>query len=94
MDRINLNMAIYYEESGDYTKSYEYFRKCYTLACELYGRDHVKTQRSINTLREPMYQRMAMQKGFKVPTAFGEEDPDITDERNGTPDSMLNGNTG
>ena len=66
-DRLYLNMAIYYEESGNYNMAYEYFRKWYGVCCELYGMQHPKTRRPVSTLREPMYVRLAAESGDEVP---------------------------
>ena len=66
-DRLLLNMAIYYEESGDYYKAFELFRKWYECCIELFGDTHPKSQRPVNTLREPMYRRIATERGVSVP---------------------------
>ena len=67
MDRLLLNMAIYYEEMGDYYKAYELFLRWFNICKDLYGLQHPKTRRPINTLREPMYKRIAQEKGCAVP---------------------------
>ncbi|CAD5125807.1 DgyrCDS14011 [Dimorphilus gyrociliatus] len=67
LDRCYLNTAIYYEETGDYYKAYEYFQKWYHIGIALYGEVHPRNVRCINTLREPMYKRIALEKGDKVP---------------------------
>ena len=63
MDRLYLNMAIYYEEQGDVYKAYDFFRKWYLVGRELFGLQHPKTRRPINTLNEPMYRRIAEERG-------------------------------
>ena len=67
MDRLCLNTAIHHEEMGDYYKAYEWFRKWYEIALDLYGAEHPKSRRPVDTLREPMYRRIAQEKGDKVP---------------------------
>ena len=67
MDRLLLNMAIYYEEIGEHNMSYDKFYKWYELCTDLYGLKHPKTARCVDTLREPMYQNMAREAGRAVP---------------------------
>ncbi|ELU16710.1 hypothetical protein CAPTEDRAFT_199173, partial [Capitella teleta] len=67
MDRLLLNMAIYYEDVRDYDKAYETFYQWYLVSRDLYGDDHPKSKRPLNTLREPQYRRIAEQKGKPVP---------------------------
>ena len=67
VDRLYLNIAIYHEEVGDYYLAYEFFRKWYHLCNDLYGPQHPKSLRPVNTLREPMYRRIAAEKGHEVP---------------------------
>ncbi|CAH1785090.1 unnamed protein product [Owenia fusiformis] len=69
-DRLLLNMAIYYEEMGDYNTAYAKFYKWYEVCKDFYGIHHAKVARSINTLREPMYKRLAQEKGVPVPEEF------------------------
>lgn len=66
-DRLYLNMAIYYEEMRDYQTAYDYFREWYNCDIELFGRDHPKSARSIKTVREAMYQRIARERGDPIP---------------------------
>ncbi len=67
VDRLSLNMAIYYEETGDYLTAYHYFHKWYEVCIDLYGAEHPKTARPINTLREPMYRRIAEEMENSIP---------------------------
>ena len=67
LDRLLLNMAIYYEESGDYVQAFTLFRRWYESCIELYGAKHPKSQRPVNTLREPMYRRIAQEKDIPIP---------------------------
>ena len=60
-------MAIYYEEIGDFRLAYDHFRKWYGVCCELYGKQHPKTARPINTLREPVYKNIADRLGDDIP---------------------------
>lgn len=67
LDRCYLNTAIYYEEVGNYYEAYKYFLKWFQIGIALYGEGHPRNARCINTLREPMYRRIAEEKGNKVP---------------------------
>ena len=67
MDRLLLNMAISYEEMRDYQTTYDYFLRWYRVCLDLYGLEHPKTRRPINTLREHRYQHIARQRGDPVP---------------------------
>ena len=75
IDRLYLNMAIHYEEIGNYDLAYAHFRKWYGVCCELYGRQHPKTRRPISTLTEPRYRRLAEQNGDDVPEMPSEDEP-------------------
>ena len=65
--RVYLNIAIWHEEEGDIPKAYEYFRGAFNTSKELFGIDHPKTARHIDTLREPTYRSMAARTGNPVP---------------------------
>ena len=67
MDRLYLNMGIYFEELGDYYEAYNHFWKWYDVCVEMYGVLHPRVHRSITTLREPMYRRIAAEKKKPVP---------------------------
>ena len=45
------------------------------IALEVYGKDHVRAKRSINILGEPIYARIARQRGDKFPTAEPAPEP-------------------
>ena len=92
MDRLLLNMAIYYEEIGDYYKAYELFYRWYEAVNDIYGPQHPKSARPVNTLREPMYRRIALEKGNAVPelyTAGQEQEEENTNNSNSAVDSNL-----
>lgn len=40
---------------------------------DLYGIEHSRSTRSVNTLREPMYRRIAQEKGDRVPDLLSAE---------------------
>ena len=67
MDRLYLNMGIYYEELGDYYQAYTHFYQWFENCRDMYGISHPRVTRSITTLREPMYRRIAQEKGVAVP---------------------------
>ncbi|KAK2172234.1 hypothetical protein NP493_979g00007 [Ridgeia piscesae] len=68
-NRLYVNMAIYYEEVGNYDLAYDYFRKWYDVSCELYGKQHPITGRPIKTLKESVYRRIAATRGDDIPGA-------------------------
>ena len=68
MARINLNFGICYEDSGQYEKSYDYFRRNLAVALEVYGKHHSRAKRSIGILQEPMYARIANRRGDTIPS--------------------------
>ncbi len=72
LSRLYVNEAIYYEETGAYASAYDHFLKWHTLNRELYGLHHPYTIRTIQTLREPMYRRIAAKKGHEVPELLAE----------------------
>jgi hypothetical protein len=67
MARINLNTGIVYEDNGEHQKSYDYFRRNLTVALEVYGKEHSRAQRSLGIMREPMYARIARERGDVFP---------------------------
>ena len=67
MERLLLNLAIYYEEIGDYDTTYDYFRRGYQICLDLYGWKHPKTRRPLNALREFRYRGIAGRRGDTVP---------------------------
>ena len=68
LDRLYLNVAIAHEETGDYYRAFDYFRRWFDNCRELYGLEHNKTRRPISTLNEPVYRRIATERGVDVPT--------------------------
>ena len=67
IDRLYLNLGIAYEEQGDFNTAYECFFKWYDVCRDLFGEEHSKTRRPITTLNEPVYQRIATERGFEIP---------------------------
>ncbi|XP_077982009.1 telomerase protein component 1-like [Glandiceps talaboti] len=63
MGRLLLNTGIYYEDSGSYYKAYDYFKRWRHTTEEIYGFEHPKTKRAIETMEEPMYARIAREVG-------------------------------
>ena len=74
IDRLYLNFGIYYEESGDYYKAFDYFHRWFEVCRDLYGLQHNKTRRPISTLNEPMYRRIASECSVKIPTPLNADD--------------------
>jgi len=74
IDRLYLNLGIAHEETGDYYKAYDYFYAWYEVCRDLYGLQHNKTRRPISTLNEPMYKRIAAERGLEIPAHFNTED--------------------
>ena len=70
MGRINHNLGICYEIEGDYYKAYACFSQNYKISVEVYGGDHIKAQRTRKILQEPMYRRIAIEKGDEVHDAL------------------------
>ena len=70
IDRLYLNYGIAYEESGDYYKAFDYFYRWFEVCRDLYGLQHSKTKRPISTLNEPMYKRIASERGVEIPVPF------------------------
>ncbi|XP_074662841.1 TPR repeat-containing protein DDB_G0287407-like [Tubulanus polymorphus] len=64
--RIFINRGIYYEESRDYYEAFNHFYSHYRIVKELYGEDHVKVSRAKNILMEPMFKRIANEKGIDI----------------------------
>ena len=84
-------MAIYYEELGDYYKAFDCFIHWFDICCEMYGFEHPRTGRSISTLREPMYKRIAQERGVTPFNRFEEtpnEQSPQTDEDNTLNESL------
>ncbi len=67
VSRLQINMAIYWEEDANFDKAFDLFRAWYVTSKELYGIDHPKTKRALDTIREPRYSMMAHQRGMDVP---------------------------
>ncbi|XP_070563916.1 TPR repeat-containing protein DDB_G0287407-like [Ptychodera flava] len=63
VSRLLLNTGIYYEDSGDYYTAYKYFKRWRHTTEEVFGLEHPKTKRAIDTLEEPMYSRIARELG-------------------------------
>ena len=74
-DRLYLNLGIAHEESGDYYKAFHSFRRWFDSCRELYGYEHSKTRRPINTLNEPMYRRIAAELNVEVPAPLADDQP-------------------
>ncbi|XP_064629063.1 TPR repeat-containing protein DDB_G0287407-like isoform X2 [Lineus longissimus] len=67
--RLYINTGIYWEETGNYNKAYEFFSNNYRVMREVFGDDHIKTSRAKHILQEPAYRRMALERGDDVPDA-------------------------
>ena len=67
VDRLYLNMGIYFEEVGNANKAYDYFYMWYDVCTDLYGPTHPKTKRCISTLNEGQYKRIANERGKGIP---------------------------
>lgn len=65
--RLYLNYGIYYEDVRMYSEAYVMFRKWYHMGVELFGESHPKVKRAIETLREPIYLRLAREKHDTIP---------------------------
>ena len=77
MTRVYLNIGVYYEDRRNYSEAFNYFYKWYQLIVELYGKEHSRSIRAIETLREPLYARYCRQKGLDVPELMqGGQDSD------------------
>ena len=59
MGRINHNLGICCEVTGNYYKAYDCFLRNYQISVEVYGTDHVKSERTQRILQEPMFRRIA-----------------------------------
>jgi tetratricopeptide (TPR) repeat protein len=59
--RFHINIGIYYEDTGDYVRAYEYFKDWAEICTEVYGPSHPKTKRAKGTLLEPRYLNIANQ---------------------------------
>ena len=66
--RAYLNIGIYYEQAHIYENAYNYFYKWHKVCLEVYGLEHPRSVRSITTLNEPYYRRIARSKGIAIPT--------------------------
>ena len=67
--RLYLNIGIHWEEKGDYEKAFDFFYKWFEVCRDLYGEDHPRTSRPLETLYEHMYQRIAHNRKIKLPKA-------------------------
>lgn len=67
MQRLYINYGIYYEEIKNYDKAYQMFKNFYEVGVELYGENHPKSLKGAETLNEPLYKRIAQNRGDKLP---------------------------
>ena len=67
MTRVYLNIGVYHEDNMDYSQAFQYFYKWYQLIVELYGKEHTRSIRAIDTLREPIYARYCRRDGLDIP---------------------------
>ena len=57
--RLYINIGIVYEDTKNYVKAFEYFRKWALTSEEVLGPTHPKTLRAKGVLNEPRYKRIA-----------------------------------
>ena len=67
MTRVYLNTGVYYDAHMETSEAFKYFYKGYQLMVELYGKEHSRSIRVIEILREPVYALYCHQKGIDVP---------------------------
>ena len=65
--RINHNLGICHEQQGDYYKAYDCFSTNYKNSVEVFGSGHVKSQKTLRIIQEPMFRRIASERGDTVP---------------------------
>ena len=68
MTRVYINLGVYHEDCRNYKEAFDYYYKFHLLVVQLYGENHPKVTRSVETLNEPFYARICRQKGIPVPT--------------------------
>ena len=67
--RLYLNIGIHWELKRDYEKAFDFFYKWFEVCRDLYGEDHPRTSRPLETLYEYLYQRIAHKRKIKLPKA-------------------------
>jgi hypothetical protein len=65
--RLYINTGIYWEEIGNYNKAFEFFSNNYRVMRDVFGEEHIKTTRAKHILQEPMYVRLAQERGDVPP---------------------------
>ena len=61
--RIYFNTAIVYEDEQNYDRAYDYFRKNLEIVVQIFGPDHVKSQRTKGVVSDPTYEQIARRRG-------------------------------
>ena len=65
--RIYLNTGIAYSMARDWRTAFDFFIKLKRVCLNIFGPNHPKTQRAVNTLNEPRFLRMAAERERYVP---------------------------
>ena len=68
MARIKFNTGVCYEDAEQFDIAYDYFKLHLAVALEVYGKDHMRTKRTLKILSEPWYADIARQKEDVIPT--------------------------
>ena len=78
--RLYINIGIVYEDTNNYKKAYEYFKKWAIVSEEILGPEHPKTQRAKGVLRESRYQSIARELGEWSDNVDNNQDDDDDDD--------------
>ena len=70
---IYYQMMMYYIATENVKLAYEYTRKCYDVCLEVFGIEYVQTIATVAILNEPMFVRMAEERGDDVPEMPSED---------------------
>ena len=67
VNRSYQNLGIFYEETRQYEKAFDYFFKRCNVARDLYGENHPLYVPAVETVYEPFYARLAKKLGVTLP---------------------------
>ena len=79
--RLYINIGIVHEDTKDYVKAFEFFKKWAKASETVYGSDHPKTLRAKGVLKEPRYRLVALRlkEQHELTAAAGDEPPSAED---------------